>query len=285
MSSYFCGSAEAARQLREDTVRQVKVIVDAWKSFAADYSRYAPDIKDGSSDKIFEYQQKAAKLMESVMDDVSRINQRLVAYEIFVEKATKPYNTKIIISNKKTSQRWSSNGGSTITFDSPDALGKHLETSQKYGNCGLCSVQNVAYMAGIKTDQDTMLNYAKSKGLCDECGGTQPEERRKLLKELGIDSYTAEPTIDNIVAAVMSGRGVIVSVQARPFYNYSIKNDGYHAVTVTSVVLDENGNPTEIIVCDSNADDIGDTGARRCSVEFFKNVMSGKKLNITEVIR
>lgn len=286
MSSYFCGSAEAARQLREDTVRQVKVIVDAWKNFGTDYSRYAPDIKDGSSDEIFEYQQTAAKLMESVMEDISRINQRLVAYELFVEKATKPYQNKIITSNKQTSQKWSSNGGSTITFDSPDALGEKLETNQKYGNCGLCAVQNVAYMAGVKTDQDTLLNYAFSKGLCGIEGGTQPESRQELLKELGIDSYTAEPTIDNIVSAVMSGRGVIVSVQAKPFYsNRATTDDGFHAVTVTSVVIDENGDPTEIIVCDSNAGKIGETGAKRFPVEFFRNVMTKKELNITEVIR
>ena len=143
MSSYFCGSAEAARQLREDTVHQVKVIVDAWKNFGTDYSRYAPDIKDGSSDEIFEYQQTAVKLMESVMEDISRISQRLVAYELFVEKATKPYQDKVVISNKQTSQKWSSNGDSTITFDSPDALGNKLETAH-YMHCHTaCSGRNI----------------------------------------------------------------------------------------------------------------------------------------------
>lgn len=285
MSSYFCGSAEVARQLREDTVRQVKVIVDAWKNFGTDYSRYAPDIKDGSSDEIFEYQQTAAKLMESVMEDISRISQRLVAYELFVEKATKPYQDKVVISNKQTSQKWSSNGDSTITFDSPDALGKNLETAQKYSNCGLCAVQNIAYMSGVKTDQDTLIRTAYQNGRCDRGGGTSYSDRKAVLQALGIESYTAEPTIDNIVSAVMSGRGVIASVDAYELYNIDTTEVGYHAVAITSVTLDENGNATEIIVCDSNAKARGQSGAKRYSVEEFKNALTGRPLNITEVIR
>lgn len=285
MSSYFCGSAEAARQLREDTVHQVKVIVDAWKNFGTDYSRYAPDIKDGSSDEIFEYQQTAVKLMESVMEDISRISQRLVAYELFVEKATKPYQDKVVISNKQTSQKWSSNGDSTITFDSPDALGNKLETAQKYSNCGLCAVQNIAYMSGVKTDQDTLIRAAYQNGWCDRGGGTSYSDRKAVLQALGIESYTAEPTIDNIVSAVMSGRGVIASVDAYELYNIDTTEVGYHAVAITSVTLDENGNATEIIVCDSNAKARGQSGAKRYSVEEFEDALTGRPLNITEVIR
>ncbi len=285
MSSYFCGSAEAARQLREDTVRQVKDVVDAWKSFRIDYSRYAPDIRDGSSDEIFEYQQEAAKLMESVMDEISRINQRLIAYELFVERATKPYQDKVIISPKETSQRWSSKGGTIITFDSPDALGKNLETAQKYSNCGLCAVQNIAYMSGIKTDQDTLIRAAYQNGWCDKGGGTSYTDRKAILQAMGIESYTAEPTIDNIVSAVMSGRGVIASVDAYALYNIDTTEVGYHAVTITSVTLDETGNVTDIIVCDSNAKARGQTGAKRYSVEEFENALTGRPLNITEVIR
>lgn len=285
MSSYFCGSAEAAQQLREDTVRQVKIIVDAWEEFGKDFKRYAPDINDGSSDEIFEYQQTAAKLMESVMEDISRISQRLIAYELFVEKATKSYQDKVIISNKQTSQKWSSNGSSTITFDSPDALGKNLETAQKYSNCGLCAVQNIAYMSGVKTDQDTLIRAAYQNGWCDKGGGTSYSDRKAVLKALGIESYTAEPTIDNIVSAVMSGRGVIASVDAYALYNINTTEVGYHAIAITSVTLDKNGNATEIIICDSNAKARGESGAKRYSVEDFKNALTGRPLNITEVIR
>ena len=285
MSSYLCGSAEAARQLREDTIRQVKTIVEAWKKFGTEYRQYAPDIRDGSSDELYAYQQAAATLMESVMEDVSQITRRLGEYELFVEKATGPYQDKVIISVKQTSQRWSSKDSSAVTFDSPDALGKNLELGQKYGNCGLCAVQNVAYMSGVKVDQDAMMKFAYQKGLCTASGGTSVEERTALLQELGISSYTAEPTIENIVSAVMSGRGVIASVDANLLYRNGEAGVGYHAVTVTSVTLDKNGQVTEVIVCDSNAGARGETGAKRYSAGEFEEALTGRPLNITDVIR
>lgn len=285
MASVLCGSAEAARQLREDTVRQVRSIVEAWKSLGADYSRYAPDIRDGSSDEMFGYQQTAAKLMESAMEDIARISQRLLAYELFVEKATKPYQGRAMPSERQTAQKWSSSGNSAITFDSPDALGKKLETAQKYGNCGLCAVQNIAYMGGIKTDQDTLLKIARENGWCDTGGGTTCSDRKAVLQELGIASFTAEPTMDTIVSAVMSGRGVIASVDAYVLYGIDTPEVGYHAVTVTSVTLDANGRATEVIVCDSNAAVRGESGAKRYSAEEFERALTGRPLNITDVIR
>ena len=83
----------------------------------------------------------------------------------------------------------------------------------------------------------------------------------------------------------MSGRGVIASVDANLLYRNGNAEVGYHAVTVTSVTLDADGQVTEVIVCDSNADALGDTGAKRYSAEEFEDALTGKPLNITEVIR
>lgn len=138
------------------------------------------------------------------------------------------------------------------------------------GTCGVCACVNILRMAGMNVSERELLDYAIEHGLCDTGGantryyngGTTPQQRAQLLRAFGLDCYL-EPVITGPNKAldlylneldnnVSEGRGVIISVYSDRFYNDSRYAGGTHAVVVTSIKKDSNGNVIGCYVCDSN---------------------------------
>ncbi len=170
--------------------------------------------------------------------------------------------------------------GNTI-YDHPRETGKLLNSNQGeavpgfVGTCGLVSAENVAIMAGKDVSEADVVNVACKNGDCERHfwlpaeakGGTTPAAICNVLGHLGISAaLDHEPSIDKLADAVESGRGVIACVDVAEFWP-NAQQEGGHAVTVTSVERDPEGNVTAFYVCDSGTH--GHDAYRRVDVDVF----------------
>lgn len=169
---------------------------------------------------------------------------------------------------------WSATENGDIVFDSPEETGNRLISSQGgvedfKGTCGLCSVANVIIMSGNPSSERNMVDVASVNDLCthgswakSSNGSTTGENRKALLEKFGINSMLIpqckrnglkmEYQTDLIADYVSKGHGVILSVHASKLYNGWTLGGDYHAVTVTSVKKDSQGNVLGFYICDSN---------------------------------
>ena len=177
-----------------------------------------------------------------------------------------------------TREGWN-RGVGDLTYDSPIETGRLLNSNQGVpreqggegvegyvGTCGLVSCENVLRMAGLNITEADVVNYARNtrstnhrnRQLCttdshpSNNGGTYITDRQEILQHFGVSSTIEEASIDNIARYVGEGRGVILSVEANRFYGRRSSEQSYHAVTVTSVTVDQvTGQPLGFFVCDS----------------------------------
>ncbi len=172
--------------------------------------------------------------------------------------------------------------GNTI-FDSPFETGEKLNSWQGTavprfaGTCGLASAENIARIAGKDVSEADVIAIAcKNKG-CDHHfwwpaeanGGTRAADICNVLGHLGIEaSYVAEPAIDKLADVVESGRGVIALVDVAEFWP-DIDQEGHHAVAVTSVERNPDGDVAAFYVCDSGRN--GEAPCRRIDAGLFEN--------------
>lgn len=206
-----------------------------------------------------------------------------------------------------TGQSWTESSDGTLIYNAPTETGKKLDfhqgkaeitdpksgITQKYwGTCGLVSCENIIRLAGLPVSEETMVLHAVNNSLCtsntfpESNGGTCAESRKKLLEYYGIPSHTEQQSVQTIADAVSSGHGVIASVHAGMlYYNRRVcgLND-LHAITVTSVKKDKQGNILGFYVCDSNEFNRGGTGSEFYSTATFEAALSMKKCNITDTI-
>lgn len=284
------GSSEAADALRVALVQDIQIINKYVNYQFALLRRLSASCRDESYEMMERLVKYTDLKMRELMPEAQKTCKHLQAYSDFINSIETRYcvGTGSSGGKKMTGETWTkTNDG--MQFDSPDTLARKLDIQQgkegPSGTCGLCSVENVAIMAGLDVTEKSVLELADSKGLCDISGGTCPDERQALLKELGINSTLETPTIDNIAAAVMSGRGVILSVDAFRLYKMNSQSVGPHAITVTSVTTDKKGKITGITICDSNAKTLGDTGAKTYSVAEIQNALLNRPMNVTDPIR
>ena len=97
-----------------------------------------------------------------------------------------------------------------------------------------------------------------------------------MLAGYGINSTLGQQTMGNIERAVAEGRGVITSHEAGRLWGTA--QQGGHAVLVTGVQYDANGQPTNVI--------INDTGTGQCmnyvpARRFQNSFRAGRQANIT----
>lgn len=185
--------------------------------------------------------------------------------------------------------------GGTV-YDSPTTQAARLNwkqglsSSQFQGTCGLCSVQNVARLAGKSLSEADVVELAKAHGLCccdpnvspGERGGTDPADRQRLLSLVGISSsIDHDQSCGHIAELVESGRGVIASVDVRQFWKGALPFDqaGGHAVTITSVERDASGTPVRFHFCDSG---LGDADYSVDATQFMVALKVGRGLNVTD---
>lgn len=153
------------------------------------------------------------------------------------------------------------------------------ETRQSYGNCVLESVRQIIRRAkGSKLTEDEMIAHALARGLADnkpgtdEHGGSSGTRGQRILEEFGIPAERmpsqGPATLGTIKQAIAERRGVVAFVDPKDIWPGMIKS-GCHAVVVTGVELDEDGNVTAVFINDTGRGDC----ARRVSASEFGAAM------------
>lgn len=199
-----------------------------------------------------------------------------------------------------------------LVYDSPDETDQYLHKEQGtaysnfQGTCGLCSCANILRLAGVNATEEQMINFAATTDnpwrvgykLCavgfpnpGHNGGTTPEERQQILAHFGIQSDIV-PLSDmksgilyndallTISDHVCAGRGVILSVYAKVlWHNDPYDRNGRHAVSVTSVKKDINGNLLGFYICDSARN-----GTTYYPASLLQTALTGSSMNVTRSI-
>lgn len=139
---------------------------------------------------------------------------------------------------------------------------------QSYNNCGCESSRQIINQAtGAGVTQEGLLNQAMASGNANSVpgnlyasGGTTPGSMVGILAANGVPAHQEAPNMANLEAGAQGGQGVVVSVWAGNMPNWAgqglAPNSGGHAVLVTGVQYDDNGNPINVI--------INDTGMGQC---------------------
>lgn len=193
-----------------------------------------------------------------------------------------------------TQQDWHlSDDGASRIYNTPVETGALLDVRQGkdpnfQGTCGIVSCVNVLRLAGrLETTEEEALNCAIANTLCDTRsanvayrGGTSVQERKQLLELFGLESELVLPSIEDIARYVEEGRGVIISVYANILWRRCCS--GFHAVTVTSVQRDQNGQIEGFYICDSGSG--RDDRARFYRADHLEQALALRKMNVTTAI-
>lgn len=160
---------------------------------------------------------------------------------------------------------------------------KSGSTQQSYQNCGVESSRQIINQAtGAKVSEDALLDSAEQNGDAErarnraDSGGTYASGRQNILAQHGVGSTLTDGTMANITQAVAEKRGVITSHDVAILWGPG--NSGGHAIVVTGVEYDANGNPLNVIV--------NDTGLGICqnsvpADQFAASLLPGTPANVT----
>lgn len=166
--------------------------------------------------------------------------------------------------------------------------GSPSTNGQSYNNCGVESSRQIINRANnSNVSQETLLsqsinagNAAGTPGVAPTFanGGTSAAQRVNILGANGVPAGTQAASMQNLETAVASGRGTISSVMAgtlwagTPAGAGTPPGTGPHAILVTGVEYDENGNITNVI--------INDTGVGTCMQKIpaatFQNALAAR---------
>lgn len=139
-------------------------------------------------------------------------------------------------------------------------------TQQTYNNCGVESSRqliNRANNSNVSENQllQSAINGGQASGTPGSPpvfadGGTNPAARQTILANAGVASTVEASNLNNLGLAMSRGQGTIASLDAAPLWGGTTPPGSLHAVTVTGVQYDDNGNVTNVI--------INDTGTGQC---------------------
>jgi uncharacterized Zn-binding protein involved in type VI secretion len=155
---------------------------------------------------------------------------------------------------------------------------------QSYQNCGVESARQILLAAGNEITEGDLLDWAVDEGLAEDApdplerGGTNPQDRQDILNQQGIPSSLKPATQQEVAQAVAEKKGVISSHDAGKLWGDPSYNNSGHAVSVTGVSYDANGNISDVIISDTG------TGDGRRSVpaaQYFGSLRPGRALNVT----
>jgi uncharacterized Zn-binding protein involved in type VI secretion len=143
---------------------------------------------------------------------------------------------------------------------------------QSYANCGIESARGLVNSKGANIGQEAMLKRAfnlgaeKVPGNLYASGGAGPRVIAKVLNSYKVAAHPVRGSLAMVQRAVAQGKGVIAGVDAgaNGFWppGGAPPNSG-HAVTVTGVKYDDDGNVISYF--------INDTGAGDCGREILKD--------------
>lgn len=162
-------------------------------------------------------------------------------------------------------------------------------TAQSYQNCGVESSRQIINRAtGAGIGEDALLNSAMSNGDADkkrnraDSGGTTASERQNILASNGVPSTLPNANMQNLAQAIAERKGVITSHDVSVFWpppgQAGSPQTGGHAVVVTAVGYDANGNLATVTV--------NDTGWGLCASTypaalFASSLRPGVPMNVT----
>lgn len=210
-------------------------------------------------------------------------------------------NQPEILELLQTNQAWKIEADGSMIFNTPVETGIKLDSNQGkdpnyQGTCGLVSCVNVLRLAGYPVTEKELVDYASStldddgeRLLCvtdslpKANGGTSAIGRQQILRHFGIKSELQAANITNIATAVSEGKGVIISVFARMLYFGETDKKDSHAITVTSVKKDVNGNICGFYVCDSGTG--GVDNSKYYTKSQIERALTGRPSNVTFIIR
>lgn len=205
---------------------------------------------------------------------------------------------------EQTQQEWCMEPDNAKIYNTPIETGSTLDSAQGkvsvrvnshttqpfWGTCGLVSCVNVLRMAGrTETTEKEVLQVALQHKLCRVhpdpgcCGGTTSKDRKDVLAHFGLDSWTLAPSVEAIALFVSQGRGVIITVDPGELWQEPEYLNSYHAITVTSVKTDLEGNILGFYICDSGRRMATDS-ARYCEADFLEAALCPVRMNVTASI-
>ncbi len=165
------------------------------------------------------------------------------------------------------------------------------QTGQSYGNCGIESCRSIINRANnSNVSEDAMLSKAVNNGLASKNGGTSPSKRHDLLESYGVDAVLSPAQVSTLPELLAEGRGIVASIwAARTWPATNVVASGAvpgdealpHAVRVTGVTLDADGNPDTVYVLDTSGIDNGCAYPIPAAV-FSWAIRPGRDFNVTE---
>jgi hypothetical protein len=162
-------------------------------------------------------------------------------------------------------------------------------TQQSYQNCGVESSRQIINRAtGAGIGEDPLLNSAVRNGDAEktrnraDSGGTTDSERQNILASNGVPSTLQNMNMQNLAQAIGERKGVItahdVSVFWPPPGQSGSPQTGGHAVVVTAVGYDANGNLATVTVIDTGW---GLCASTYPAALFASSFQSGVSMNVT----
>jgi len=159
-------------------------------------------------------------------------------------------------------------------------------TQQSFQNCGVEASRQVILATGGNVSEQQLLNQSIANGDADNpstpanAGGTSPGGRSNILANNGVPNHTEAATQQNILQAVAEGRGVVTSHDAGRLWGNPAFNGGGHAILVTGVQFDGNGNPINFITNDTGVA-AGNCGRAVPAAQFMGSLRPGRDANVT----
>ncbi len=159
------------------------------------------------------------------------------------------------------------------------------KTKQSYGNCVLESVRQIIRRAkGNEVTEDEMMGHAlamrdvTNKPGTGQHGGANGEVGRQILNDYGVPAERTPkdrpPMLADVKQAISERRGVVAFVDPHEISPTLYPSSGNHAVVVTGVELDSDGNVTAVFINDTGA---GECGKRVPAAAFgaaLRNLLS-----------
>jgi uncharacterized Zn-binding protein involved in type VI secretion len=177
-------------------------------------------------------------------------------------------------------------GGTAATQACQDAASGRPSgsTQQTWNNCGTESCRQIINQAkGTNLTEANVLDRAIARDQAEETpdphktGGTSASDRQAILADHGIASQLQDASMDNITQAVAEKKGVISGHTAATFFNNQQR--GTHAVLVTGMQYDANGNLVNVIVNDTG---LGVCGRAVPLAQYQNSLVPGKPINVTD---
>ncbi|HUJ89551.1 MAG TPA: PAAR domain-containing protein [Syntrophorhabdales bacterium] len=179
------------------------------------------------------------------------------------------------------------NPSAGLTAFNAAAKGRFSESTQQSAqNCGIESARQIINQAtGKAVREKPLLNHAIRNKWAEpgatwrDSGGTDPAERQAILKSEGVDSVRQPQNMENIQQAVAEGRGVITSHDAGLLWGDPTYAGSGHAVTVTGIEYDKNGNPDTVFINDTGT---GNGAQPVPAAQFESSLRAKREINVTK---